>query len=108
MRPRSIVKMTSLCTVAETRFNVVLGLVACSVVMTVFVKAEYVWRNKSRDKIWTNMTAKQKDDYIRTTKGEGSKRLISAGALRPIPQHVRAWRVSVLDIRIYPGLTNGL
>jgi hypothetical protein len=55
--------------------KVLLGLVAWNVVMTIFVKGYYVWRNKSREKIWNNMTAEQKDDYIRTTKDEGSKRL---------------------------------
>lgn len=55
--------------------KVLLGLVAWNVAMTFCVKGYYVWRNKSRDKVWSQMTAEQKDDYIKTTKDEGSKRL---------------------------------
>lgn len=55
--------------------KVLLALVAWNVVMTIFVKGYYMWRNKSRDKIWNTMTPEQKDNYIKTTKDEGSKRL---------------------------------
>lgn len=55
--------------------KVLLGLVAWNVLMTIFVKVYYLWRNKSKEKIWSDMTAEQKDHYIKTTKDEGSKRL---------------------------------
>ncbi|KAI5949011.1 hypothetical protein KGF57_005002, partial [Candida theae] len=39
------------------------------------VKAYYVWRNKSRDKIWNAMTEEEKHVYRETTKDEANKRL---------------------------------
>ncbi|CCG24984.1 hypothetical protein CORT_0G03060 [Candida orthopsilosis Co 90-125] len=39
------------------------------------VKAYYIWRNKSRDKIWNSMTEEEKRIYRETTKDEANKRL---------------------------------
>ncbi|KAI5970193.1 hypothetical protein CANMA_000804 [Candida margitis] len=39
------------------------------------VKAYYVWRNKSRDKIWSTMTEEEQQTYRETTKDEANKRL---------------------------------
>jgi hypothetical protein len=55
--------------------KVLLALVAWNVVMTVFVKAYYMRRNKTREDIWNNMTLDEKDHYLRTTKDQGNKRL---------------------------------
>ncbi|KAL4775293.1 major facilitator superfamily domain-containing protein [Aspergillus nidulans var. acristatus] len=55
--------------------KVLLALVAWNVVMTVFIKCYYIWRNKSRDRIWNAMSSEEKDNYLRTTKDEGNKRL---------------------------------
>lgn len=41
----------------------------------VLVKLYYMWRNKSRDNIWGVMSQEEKDEYLATTKDEGSKRL---------------------------------
>ena len=38
-------------------------------------KLYYIWRNKTRDRIWDAMSAEEKDTYLRTTKDEGNKRL---------------------------------
>ncbi|KAL4985014.1 major facilitator superfamily domain-containing protein [Aspergillus falconensis] len=54
--------------------KVLLALVAWDVVMTVFIKWYYVWRNKSRGRIWDAMSS-EKDHYLKTTKDEGNKRL---------------------------------
>jgi hypothetical protein len=35
----------------------------------------YRWRNASRDKIWNKMTKEEKEEYLRTTKDSGNKRL---------------------------------
>ncbi|CAK9442220.1 uncharacterized protein LODBEIA_P59630 [Lodderomyces beijingensis] len=38
-------------------------------------KFYYIWRNKSREKIWSAMTEIEKDEYRRTTTDDGNKRL---------------------------------
>ncbi|CAI5760349.1 unnamed protein product [Candida verbasci] len=41
----------------------------------ILVKLYYVWKNKSRDKIWNAMTEEQRIDYRANTTDEGNKRL---------------------------------
>jgi hypothetical protein len=55
--------------------KVLLALVGWNVVMTVFIKAYYIWRNKTRERIWSAMSDEEKDEYLKTTKDEGNKRL---------------------------------
>lgn len=43
--------------------------------LLLLVKAYYVWRNKSRDKIWNSWTPEQQEEYVKTTTDEGNKRL---------------------------------
>lgn len=43
--------------------------------MTIFIKGYYIWRNKTRERIWNAMSDGEKDEYLRTTKDEGNKRL---------------------------------
>ncbi|KAL4931235.1 MFS general substrate transporter [Aspergillus undulatus] len=52
-----------------------LALVAWNVFMTIFIKVYYIWRKKTRDRIWNAMSSEEKDTYLRTTKDEGNKRL---------------------------------
>lgn len=35
----------------------------------------YVWVNHRRDKIWNSWTPEQREEYVKTTKDEGNKRL---------------------------------
>ena len=51
----------------------VMTLLAIPVIL--FAKGYYVWQNKRRDTIWNAMSEEEKEDYRRTTKDEGSKRL---------------------------------
>ncbi|GAW26591.1 putative allantoate permease [Rosellinia necatrix] len=46
-----------------------------SIVLFLFTKVYYVWRNKQRDRIWNAMTEEQRSDYIMNTKTAGSGRL---------------------------------
>ncbi|KAF5613359.1 tartrate transporter [Fusarium tjaetaba] len=55
--------------------KVLLALVGWNVVMTVFIKGYYIWRNKTRERIWSAMPDEERDEYLRTTKDEGNKRL---------------------------------
>lgn len=55
--------------------RVILGIIAFNAVLTVLIKAYYMWRNKKREEIWGKMTEQEKDHYLSTTKDEGSKRL---------------------------------
>ncbi|CAK9442221.1 uncharacterized protein LODBEIA_P59640 [Lodderomyces beijingensis] len=41
----------------------------------VLAKGYYVWRNKTRDKIWNAMSEEDRNDYRENTKDEGNRRL---------------------------------
>lgn len=45
------------------------------ILLFLFAKAYYVWKNKQRDKKWNAMTKEEQNDYIATSKDRGSKRL---------------------------------
>lgn len=55
--------------------KILLAIVGWNVVMTVFIKCYYMWRNSSRDRKWNAMSDEAKDHYFKTTKEEGNKRL---------------------------------
>ncbi len=55
--------------------KILLGICCFNIVLFYLVKAYYIWRNKSRDKIWNALSAEEKVNYIATTKEEGAKRL---------------------------------
>lgn len=38
-------------------------------------KFYYKWRNSQRDKVWNVMSSEERDEYLRTTKDTGNKRL---------------------------------
>jgi hypothetical protein len=46
-----------------------------NIVLYLFTKAYYVWRNKSRDRKWNAMTEQQRQHYLETTTDKGNKRL---------------------------------
>ena len=46
-----------------------------SILVFLFTKAYYVWRNKQKERIWNALTEEQQIQYIKTTKLQGSKRL---------------------------------
>lgn len=46
-----------------------------NIAMFYLVKAYYILRNRSRDKVWNAMSAEERTNYIATTKDEGMKRL---------------------------------
>lgn len=52
-----------------------MGVIAWNAVAAVLIKFYYMWRNKRRDDIWGGMSQDEKDEYLATTKDEGSKRL---------------------------------
>ncbi|ANB12645.1 hypothetical protein AWJ20_906 [Sugiyamaella lignohabitans] len=43
--------------------------------LLLFSKAYYMWRNHSREKIWSKMTKEEKFNYLATTTDKGNKRL---------------------------------
>lgn len=53
----------------------ILGVIAWNAVAAVLIKGYYMWRNKRRDDIWGAMSQDEKNEYLATTKDEGSKRL---------------------------------
>ena len=59
------------------RGNRVLIAIACVnlFVLYPFTKFYYIYRNKQRERIWNAMTADEREDYLKNTKLEGSRRL---------------------------------
>lgn len=54
--------------------RVLLGVIAVTLVVFVFTKFWYVWRNAQRAKIWDAMTKEEQETYIKTTTDQGNKR----------------------------------
>jgi cbb3-type cytochrome oxidase subunit 3 len=52
-----------------------LGIVVTNLTLFIFAKVWFIFRNRRRAAIWDNWTIAQKDEYIRTTKDKGNKRL---------------------------------
>ncbi|KAG5749747.1 hypothetical protein H9Q70_007613 [Fusarium xylarioides] len=52
-----------------------LAIIALNIALYLLTRTYYIWRNKSRDKIWDAMDDEQKKQYLDTTKDEGNKRL---------------------------------
>lgn len=46
-----------------------------NIFLYIAVNFYYKWVNSRRDKIWNSWTPEERDNYIKTTKDEGSKRL---------------------------------
>ncbi|KAI0194272.1 major facilitator superfamily domain-containing protein [Xylaria flabelliformis] len=46
-----------------------------AILVFLFTKVYYIWRNKQRDRIWNAMTEEEQTTYIRTTTATGSRRL---------------------------------
>ena len=46
-----------------------------NIVLYIFSKVYYTWRNKQRDEKWNALTAEEKIEYLKTTTDEGSYRL---------------------------------
>jgi hypothetical protein len=55
--------------------RVLIGIAAMNIVVYASVKLYYVWRNKSRDKVWNVMSTEERQTYLDTTTDKGSKRL---------------------------------
>ncbi|KAL2871157.1 putative MFS transporter [Aspergillus lucknowensis] len=55
--------------------RVLIGINCLNVVLYVFAKSYYTWRNKKRDEIWDRMTPDEKEEYLNTTTDQGNKRL---------------------------------
>ncbi|KAF5968770.1 nicotinamide mononucleotide permease [Fusarium bulbicola] len=52
-----------------------LAIIVLNITLYLLTRTYYIWRNKSRDKIWDAMDDEQKKHYLDTTKDEGNKRL---------------------------------
>jgi hypothetical protein len=55
--------------------RVLLGLISATIVAFWLAKAWYVLRNRHKAKIWDSWTTAEKDEYLRTTKDKGNRRL---------------------------------
>jgi hypothetical protein len=55
--------------------SVLLSLACVNIFIYAGVWSFYRWLNRKRDREWGALTAEQKEEYVRTTKDEGSQRL---------------------------------
>lgn len=55
--------------------RILLGITAAAIVLTWLAKAWFVSRNRYRAKIWDSWSLEEKEEYLRTTKDQGNKRL---------------------------------
>jgi len=52
-----------------------LGIVVGNLVLFLLAKVYYILKNRSRAKVWDSWTFAQKEEYLRTTKDRGNKKL---------------------------------
>jgi hypothetical protein len=55
--------------------SVLIAISILALAMFLFAKGYYIWRNKTREKIWGAMSVEERGVYLNTTKDEGNKRL---------------------------------
>jgi hypothetical protein len=55
--------------------KVLIGICVFDIFLFIGVKSYYIWRNKSKAKIWDSMTQDEKAQYLATTTDLGNKRL---------------------------------
>lgn len=55
--------------------GVLAGFCGLTIVVYIFSRVYYGWRNKQKKAKWDAMTAGQQKDYLDTTKDQGSRRL---------------------------------
>ncbi|POS71379.1 hypothetical protein DHEL01_v210228 [Diaporthe helianthi] len=46
-----------------------------AIVLFLFTKAYYTWRNKQKDRVWNALTKEEQEHYIKNTRLQGSRRL---------------------------------
>ncbi|ORY66581.1 putative MFS transporter [Pseudomassariella vexata] len=54
---------------------VLIGINLLAILLFIFTKLYYVWRNNQRDRVWFAMTEEERRHYVRTTTLRGSRRL---------------------------------
>ncbi|AGO11524.1 AaceriAER444Wp [[Ashbya] aceris (nom. inval.)] len=55
--------------------SILFWIIIANIPVMILTKLYYIWRNKSRDKIWDAMSEEERRDYIHTTTDSGNKRL---------------------------------
>ncbi|PGH17219.1 hypothetical protein AJ80_04928 [Polytolypa hystricis UAMH7299] len=60
----------------RTGNKILIGITVYNIFLFIGAKLYYVWRNKSRAKIWDAMTSEEKDAYLIGNKNRGNKRYI--------------------------------
>ncbi|KAI1849709.1 hypothetical protein JX266_004658 [Neoarthrinium moseri] len=59
----------------RTGNKVLLAIIAYNIVYVFCMKGFYMWRNKQKEAKWSTLTTEEKDEYLKTTTDQGSKRL---------------------------------
>lgn len=59
----------------RTGNKALIGIICWSSALIIATKFYYMWRNSKREQVWSVMTPEQRDEYLRTTKDQGNKRL---------------------------------
>ncbi|KAF4952274.1 hypothetical protein FGADI_6895 [Fusarium gaditjirri] len=68
-----------------------LAIIALNITLYLLTRTYYIWRNKSRDRIWDAMDDEQKKHYLDTTKDQGNKRLDFRLKVPVMPPQRRSW-----------------
>jgi len=55
--------------------KVLIGVCCMNIVLFALVKVFYVTTNRRRERVWSQMTLEEKQEYLATTKDKGNKRL---------------------------------
>ncbi|KAL8276409.1 hypothetical protein RQP46_011207 [Phenoliferia psychrophenolica] len=55
--------------------RVLIGIISANIVLFFVAKAWFIYRNRTRAKVWESLTAEQRAHYLATTKDEGNRRL---------------------------------
>jgi hypothetical protein len=60
---------------AEKGNSALVAISVLNIVLYIAVKQYYMWRNKSKERKWAQLSAEEKANYLETTTAEGNKRL---------------------------------
>lgn len=55
--------------------SVLIGISLLAISLFAFAKVYYILRNRSRERVWNEMSAEKRAEYLETTMDEGNKRL---------------------------------
>jgi len=68
-------RFADMCFPTEKGNSALVAISVLNIVLYIAVKQYYMWRNKSKERKWRQLSAEEKANYLETTTDEGNKRL---------------------------------